>query len=211
MGEGVDPDVVQQTNALVEKLHQAGHTIKEVSLPMAKYALAIYYIVVPAELSSNLARYDGVRYGVRSSEAKSLDDVYGLSRSAGFMPENKRRIMIGAYVLSSGYFDAYYLKAQKARTLLINEFNKLFDECDFLICPTAPTPAFKLGENTSDPLKMYLADAMTVPPSLAGLPAISVPNGESATGLPIGVQIIGRQKDDAKLLAFAKQVEELPC
>ena len=127
------------------------------------------------------------------------------------MPENKRRIMIGAYVLSSGYFDAYYLKAQKARTLLINEFNKLFDECDFLICPTAPTPAFKLGENTSDPLKMYLADAMTVPPSLAGLPAISVPNGESATGLPIGVQIIGRQKDDAKLLAFAKQVEELPC
>ena len=211
MSEGVDPDVVRQTNALVEKLRQAGHTIKEVSLPMAKYALAIYYIVVPAELSSNLARYDGVRYGVRSSEAKSLDDVYGLSRSAGFMPENKRRIMIGAYVLSSGYFDAYYLKAQKARTLLINEFNKLFDECDFLICPTAPTPAFKLGENTSDPLKMYLADAMTVPPSLAGLPAISVPNGESATGLPIGVQIIGRQKDDAKLLAFAKQVEELPC
>ena len=211
MGEGVDPDVVRQTNALIEKLRQAGHTIKEVSLPMAKYALAIYYIVVPAELSSNLARYDGIRYGVRSREAKSLDDVYGLSRSAGFMPENKRRIMIGAYVLSSGYFDAYYLKAQKARTLLINEFNKLFDECDFLICPTAPTPAFKLGENTSDPLKMYLADAMTVPPSLAGLPAISVPNGESATGLPIGVQIIGRQKDDAKLLAFAKKVEELPC
>ena len=211
MGEGVDPDVVRQNKALVEKLRQAGHTIKEASLPMAKYALAIYYIVVPAELSSNLARYDGVRYGVRSSEAKSLDDVYGLSRSAGFMPENKRRIMIGAYVLSSGYFDAYYLKAQKARTLLINEFNKLFDECDFLICPTAPTPAFKLGENTSDPLKMYLADAMTVPPSLAGIPAISVPNGESATGLPIGVQIIGRQKDDAKLLAFTKQVEELPC
>ena len=211
MGEGVDPDVVSRTKSLVDKLREAGHTIKEVSLPMARYALAIYYIVVPAELSSNLARYDGIRYGVRSPEAKSLDDVYGLSRSAGFMPENKRRVMIGAYVLSSGYFDAYYLKAQKARTLLIDEFNKLFDECDFLICPTAPTPAFKLGENTSDPLKMYLADAMTVPASLAGLPAISVPNGEDSSGLPIGAQIIGRQKDDAKLLAFAKQIEELTC
>ena len=211
MREGPAPDAVRQPNALAEKRLKAVHPIKEFSLPMAKYPLPFYYFVVPAELSSNLARYDGVRYGVRSSEAKSLDDVYGLSRSAGFMPENKRRIMIGTYVLSSGYFDAYYLKAQKARTLLINEFNKLFDECDFLICPTAPTPAFKLGENTSDPLKMYLADAMTVPPSLAGLPAISVPNGESATGLPIGVQIIGQQKDDAKLLAFAKQIEELPC
>ena len=209
MGEGVDADVVNQTQAVINRLEQAGHTVRQVSLPMAKYALAIYYIVVPAELSSNLARYDGVRYGVRSDKAKSLDDVYGLSRSAGFMPENKRRIMIGSYVLSSGYFDAYYLKAQKARTLLINEFNKLFDECDFLICPTAPTPAFKLGENTSDPLKMYLADAMTVPASLAGLPAISVPCGESDRGLPIGVQLIGQQKDDAKLLAFAKEVERL--
>ena len=209
MGDGVDADVVNQTQAVINRLEQAGHTVRQVSLPMAKYALAIYYIVVPAELSSNLARYDGVRYGVRSDKAKSLDDVYGLSRSAGFMPENKRRIMIGSYVLSSGYFDAYYLKAQKARTLLINEFNKLFDECDFLICPTAPTPAFKLGENTSDPLKMYLADAMTVPASLAGLPAISVPCGESDSGLPIGVQLIGRQKDDAKLLAFAKEVERL--
>ena len=209
MGEGVDADVVNQTQAVINRLEQAGHTVRQVSLPMAKYALAIYYIVVPAELSSNLARYDGVRYGVRSDKAKSLDDVYGLSRSAGFMPENKRRIMIGSYVLSSGYFDAYYLKAQKARTLLINEFNKLFDECDFLICPTAPTPAFRLGENTSDPLKMYLADAMTVPASLAGLPAISVPCGESDSGLPIGVQLIGRQKDDAKLLAFAKEVERL--
>ena len=209
VGEGVDADVVKQTRALADKLTTAGHAVKEVSLPMAKYALAIYYIVVPAELSSNLARYDGIRYGLRSDKAKSLDDVYGLTRSEGFMPENKRRIMIGAYVLSSGYFDAYYLKAQKARTLLINEFNKLFDECDILICPTAPTPAFKLGENTSDPLKMYLADAMTVPPSLAGLPAVSVPNGDSSTGLPIGIQLIGQQKDDARLLAFARQVEEL--
>ena len=209
VGEGVDADVVKQTRHLAEQLTKAGHTVKEVSLPMAKYALAIYYIVVPAELSSNLARYDGIRYGLRSAQAKSLDDVYGLTRSEGFMPENKRRIMIGAYVLSSGYFDAYYLKAQKARTLLINEFNKLFDDCDILICPTAPTPAFKLDENTSDPLKMYLADAMTVPPSLAGLPAISVPNGESSTGLPIGIQLIGQQKDDARLLAFASEVEAM--
>lgn len=209
VGEGVDGDVVACTNEMVEKLKAAGHTIHEVSLPMTKYALAVYYIVVPAELSSNLARYDGIRYGVRSTEAKSLDDVYGLSRSAGFMPENKRRIMIGAYVLSSGYFDAYYLKAQKARSLLINEFNQLFERCDILICPTAPTPAFKLGENTSDPLKMYLADAMTVPASLAGLPAISVPNGSNNEGLPIGIQLIAPQKHDAKLLAFAKEVEEL--
>lgn len=209
VGEGVDDSVVARTNEMVEKLKAAGHTIHEVSLPMTKYALAVYYIVVPAELSSNLARYDGVRYGVRSTKAKNLDDVYGLSRSAGFMPENKRRIMIGAYVLSSGYFDAYYLKAQKARTLLINEFNQLFEQCDILICPTAPTPAFKLGENTSDPLKMYLADAMTVPASLAGLPAISVPNGNSNDGLPIGIQLIAPQKHDAELLSFAKEVEEL--
>ena len=209
MGDGVDADVVNQTQAVINRLEQAGHTVRQVSLPMAKYALAIYYIVVPAELSSNLARYDGVRYGVRSDKAKSLDDVYGLSRSAGLMPENKRRIMIGSYVLSSGYFDAYYLKAQKARTLLINEFNQLFEQCDILICPTAPTPAFKLGENTSDPLKMYLADAMTVPASLAGLPAISVPNGSNNEGLPIGIQLIAPQKHDAELLAFAKEVEGL--
>ena len=209
MSSGVDQDVVGRTSEAVDKLKAAGYTVKEVELPVAKYALAIYYIVVPAELSSNLARYDGVRYGLRSTKAKDLNDIYGLSRSEGFMPENKRRIMIGAYVLSSGYFDAYYLKAQRARTLLINEFNKLFDHYDFLICPTAPTPAFRLGENTADPLKMYLADAMTVPASLAGLPAISIPNGNSNTGLPIGLQLIGKAKDDAKLLAFAKVVEEL--
>lgn len=207
VGGGVDVDVATRTRQLASRLATAGHAIEEVSLPMAKYALAIYYIVVPAELSSNLARYDGVRYGLRVKEAKSLDEVYGMTRNLGFMPENKRRVMIGSYVLSSGYFDAYYLQAQKARTLLINEFNKLFADYDFLICPTAPTPAFKLGENTSDPLKMYLADAMTVPPSLAGLPAISVPNGESSDGLPIGIQLIGRQRDDARLLALAREIE----
>ena len=139
-------------------------------MSLLKYALAIYYIVVPAEISSNLGRYDGIRYGNRA-EASSLGEVYGLSRDHGFMPENKRRIMIGSYVLSSGFFDAYYLQAQKARTLLVNEFNALFENYDALIGPVAPTPAFKLGENTSDPVKMYLADIMTVPASLAGLPA----------------------------------------
>ena len=199
--------MVAKTKEFVDRLKAAGHTVEDVDLPMAKYSLAIYYIVVPAEVSSNLARYDGVRYGLRSETAKSLDDVYGQSRDQGFMPENKRRIMIGSYVLSSGYFDAYYLQAQKARTLLIQEFDKLFDEYDFLIGPTAPTPAFKLGENTADPIKMYLADAMTVPSSLAGLPALSLPNGVNDQGLPIGVQIIGRQKDDARLLSFAKTME----
>lgn len=208
IGEGVDPEVVARTREFVAKLEAAGHVVEEVDLPMAKYSLAVYYIVVPAEVSSNLARYDGVRYGVRSDSAKTLDEVFGQSRDRGFMPENKRRVMIGSYVLSSGYFDAYYLQAQKARTLLINEFDKLFTEYDFLIGPTAPMPAFKLGENTADPIKMYLADAMTVPPSLAGLPALSLPNGNSESGLPIGVQIIGQQKDDARLLSLAKSMEE---
>ncbi len=207
IGEGVDSEVVVRTKDFVEQLKAAGHTVEEVDLPMAKYSLAIYYIVVPAEVSSNLARYDGVRYGLRSEAAKTLDEVYGQSRDQGFMSENKRRIMIGSYVLSSGYFDAYYLQAQKARTLLIQEFDKLFEKYDFLIGPTAPTPAFKLGENTADPIKMYLADAMTVPPSLAGLPALSLPNGVNDQGLPIGIQIIGRQKDDARLLALAKSME----
>ena len=176
-------------------------------MPMLRHALAIYYIVVPAEISSNLARYDGVRYGHRAEGAKTLAELYGRSRNEGFMPENKRRIMIGSYVLSSGFFDAYYLQAQKARTLLIDEFNKLFQEYDYLLMPTAPTPAFEIGENTNDPVKMYLADVMTVPPSLAGLPAISVPVGESRDGLPIGAQLIGAAKSDAELIALAGGLE----
>jgi len=206
MTDDVDAGVREQVTGYIEKLKAQGHTIEEVSLPMLKYALAIYYIVVPAEISSNLGRYDGIRYGERSKDAKTLSEVYGLSRDAGFMPENKRRIMIGSYVLSSGFFDAYYLKAQKARTLLINEFNELFNTYDALIGPVAPTPAFKLGENTADPVKMYLADIMTVPASLAGLPAISVPAGLTDTGLPVGVQLIGPRTSDATLLAIAKGV-----
>lgn len=206
MAEGVDDEVRARTLDYIESLKKLGYTVEEVSLPMVKYALGIYYIVVPAEISSNLGRYDGIRYGKRA-DAANLKEVYGLSRDQGFMPENKRRIMIGSYVLSSGFFDAYYLQAQKARTLLINEFNALFEQYDALIGPVAPTPAFALGENTEDPVKMYLADIMTVPASLAGLPAISVPAGVTSAGLPVGVQLIGPRRSDATLLAIAKHQE----
>ena len=205
MGDGVDAEVRQAVSQYADTLRSHGHAVETVSMPMLQYALAIYYIVVPAEISSNLARYDGVRYGHRAEGVKTLAELYGRSRDEGFMPENKRRIMIGSYVLSSGYFDAYYLQAQKARTLLINEFNALFGQYDMLLLPTAPTPAFGLGENSDDPLKMYLADIMTVPASLAGLPALNVPAGVSQAGLPIGAQLIGPMQSDATLLAVATQ------
>ena len=207
MGENVDADVRERVNEYVERLKGAGHVVEEVEMPIAKYALAMYYIIVPAEVSSNLARYDGVRYGRRAGDASTLSELYGKSRDQGFMTENKRRIMIGSYVLSSGYYDAYYLKAQKARTLLVKAFDELFENYDMLIGPVAPTPAFGIGENTADPIKMYLADIMTVPASLAGLPAISVPAGSSSDGLPIGVQLIGPKLSDAHLLALARSME----
>ena len=209
MTDDVDAAVRQKTLDYAEKLKQLGYEIEEVNLDMMQYslALAMYYIIVPAELSSNLARYDGVRYGHRAAEVKTLAELYGRSRNEGFMTENKRRIMIGSFVLSSGFFDAYYMQAQKARTLLINEFKELFAEYDALLMPTAPTPAFKLGENTNDPIKMYLADIMTVPASLAGLPAISVPAGSNDEGLPIGVQLVGNYRSDGSLLKLAAEVE----
>lgn len=206
MTDDVDTEVRMRVNEYIERLKSAGHTVEQVSLPILKYTLAMYYIIVPAEISSNLARYDGVRYGKRA-QASSLAELYGRSRDEGFVTENKRRIMIGSYVLSSGFFDAYYLQAQKARTLLINEFNQLFETYDVLMGPVAPTPAFKLGENTADPVKMYLADVMTVPASLAGLPAISVPAGNTDDGLPVGVQLIGQRRSDANLLALARSLE----
>ena len=207
MTDDVDPDVRAAVNDYIEKLRAAGHVVEEVNLSMLKYALAMYYIIVPAEVSSNLARYDGIRYGHRADGVRTLAELYGRTRDEGFVTENKRRIMIGSYVLSSGYFDAYYQQAQKARTLLIDAYDALFAEYDVLLSPTAPTPAFGLGENTDDPVQMYLADIMTVPPSLAGLPAISVPAGMSGTGLPIGVQLVGPRRSDANLLALAKSVE----
>ena len=208
MGEGVDPEVVNAVKDYANKLKKTGYEIEEVSMPILKYALAIYYIVVPAEVSSNLSRYDGIRYGHRSADIKSLDDVYSKTRDEGFMPENKRRILIGNFVLSSGFFDAYYLKAQKARTLLINAYNEAFEKYDALLCPTAPRPAFKIGENTSDPLQMYLEDVMTVPPSLAGIPGINIPVGKNKDGLPIGAQLVGARKSDQMLLNIVASVEE---
>ena len=206
MTDGVDEGVLGVVRNYIDQMKQAGYEVEEVSLPMLKYTLAMYYIIVPAEITSNLARYDGVRYGERA-ESTSLDDLYGKSRDEGFMPENKRRIIIGSYVLSSGFFDAYYLKAQKARTLLINEFNAAFEKYDTLVGPVSPVPPFKLGENSSDPVKMYLADIMTVGPSLAGLPGLSVPAGVTEQGLPVGVQLIGQRKSDAHLFAVASDME----
>lgn len=207
MTDDVDAAVRRKTLDYAEKLKQLGYDVEEVDLSMMRHSLAMYYIIVPAEISSNLARYDGVRYGHRAAEVKTLAELYGRSRNEGFTTENKRRIMIGSFVLSSGFFDAYYMQAQKARTLLINEFKQLFAEYDALLMPVAPTPAFKLGENTNDPIKMYLADIMTVPASLAGLPAISVPAGSNDEGLPIGVQLIGDYQSDSNLLKLAAEVE----
>ena len=209
LGEGVDPDVVKTVRDYAAKMEKAGFEVEDVSMPIMKYGLAIYYIVQPAEVASNLSRYDGIRYGHRSLEAKDLDSVYSMTRDEGFMPENKRRIMIGNFVLSSGFFDAYYLKAQKARTLLINAYNEAFEKYDALLCAVAPAPAFKFGEKTNDPLQMYMEDVMSVPPSMAGLPAIAAPAGKSKEGLPIGIQLIGPRKSDQVMLNIAKSVEEV--
>lgn len=208
MGDNVDDDVRARVIEYVEKLRAAGHTVEEISLPIVKHTLGMYYIIVPAEISSNLARYDGIRYGHRAEGVQTLAELYGKTRAEGFIAENKRRIMIGSYVLSSGFFDAYYQQAQKARTLLIKAYEELFQDYDALVGPVAPTPAFGMGDNSSDPIKMYLADIMTVPPSLAGLPAISVPGGASASGLPIGVQLVGPRRSDAMLLALAGSMED---
>lgn len=207
-GEGINPEVAEIVRNYGKKLEAQGYEIEEFDMPILEYGLAIYYVVQPAEVASNLSRYDGIRYALRSKDAKNLDDIYTMTRSEGFMKENQRRIMIGNFVLSSGFYDAYYLKAQKARTLLINAYNEAFEKYDALLCPVAPTPAFKLGEKTSDPLTMYLEDAMTVPASMAGLPALSVPAGKTADGLPVGAQLIGRAQSDQLLLSIAKSCEE---
>jgi aspartyl-tRNA(Asn)/glutamyl-tRNA(Gln) amidotransferase subunit A len=208
MGEGLDAGVKGVIESAANVLKQAGAMVSEVSLPSLSLSLAVYYIVVPAEISSNLSRHDGQRYPYSYREAKDLEESYNKSRGIGFGKEVKRRIMIGTYVLSSGYYDAYYKKAQTVRTKLINEFNEAFQQFDFLIGPVAPTPAFKIGENANDPLQMYLADIMTVGPSLAGIPAISLPAG-SSEGLPVGLHILAPQAYDCALLGFAKGVEEL--
>lgn len=206
--DGVDSDVVASINNARVIFTKLGYTVEEISLPSLPLGLAVYYIICPAEVSSNLSRYDGLRFGFSASESTSLSDKYNKTRSIGFGKEAKRRIMLGTYVLSSGYYDAYYKKAQIVRTKLINEFNDAFKRYDFLIGPVAPTTAFKLGQNTHDPLQMYLVDIMTVSASLAGLPAISVPNGHSEDKLPIGLQIMSKQKNDREVLLLARQYEQ---
>lgn len=209
MGEGVEPEVEASIREAIEKMKKAGAVVEEVSLPSIKLSLACYYIIVPAEISSNLSRYDGQRFGYSHPEAKTLDESYEMTRSIGFGPEAKRRIMLGTYVLSSGYYDAYYKRAQQVRTKLIEEFSRTFEKFDFLIGPTAPSVAFKLGENTDDPLRMYLSDVMTVGVNLVGAPAISLPSGLSSQGMPIGLQVIAPFGSDKKLLEVAKTIEEV--
>jgi aspartyl-tRNA(Asn)/glutamyl-tRNA(Gln) amidotransferase subunit A len=208
LADGTDPAVKRTILASAEKLRQAGAEVTEVSIPLVKLALACYYILVPAEISSNLARYDGIRFGHSSKQAHTLADTYLMSRNEGFGAEAKRRIITGTYVLSSGYHQAYYKQAQKVRTLLIQEFTKAFSRFDLLIGPSAPMPAFKLGERTKDPLHMYLADVCVVAANLVGDCAISIPAGES-DGLPIGLQLIAPQRAERELLGAAKAAEEV--
>jgi len=208
-GAGLDPEVGAAVKQAIEFYRDSGCEIKEVSMPFtAEYAVAAYYIIATAECSSNLARYDGVRYGHRSAAATNAVDLYFKSRAEGFGEEVKRRIILGTYVLSSGYYDAYYLRAQKVRSLIRDEFMGVFRDCDALLSPTAPTAAFKRGEKTADPLSMYLSDIYTIGVNLAGLPGISIPCGFTAGRLPIGLQVIGRPFGEADLLAIAHRYEQ---
>jgi aspartyl-tRNA(Asn)/glutamyl-tRNA(Gln) amidotransferase subunit A len=196
--EGMDAQVKQKVMDAVAVFEKAGAKIEKISLPMTEYALDVYYVVAPAEASSNLARFDGVQYGLRAFDADNMIDMYKKSRQRGFGKETKRRIMLGTYVLSSGYYDAYYKKAQKARTLIKMDFDKAFEKVDLIMTPTSPTTAFKLGEKAADPLTMYLSDIFTIAPNMAGLPGLSIPCGLDAKGLPIGLQLIsGHFKEQA--------------
>jgi len=207
LGEGLDPEVRKAIEAAIQKLARQGCEIVDVSLPHTKYAIPTYYIVATAEASSNLARFDGVRYGYRAKDARTLSEMYRRSRDQGFGAEVKRRIMLGTYALSAGYYDAYYLKAQRVRTLLTRDFEEAFKKVDAIVAPVSPTAAFKLGEKVDDPLAMYLADIYTVTADLAGIPGISVPCGETKEKLPIGLQILGRHFDESTILRVAQASE----
>jgi aspartyl-tRNA(Asn)/glutamyl-tRNA(Gln) amidotransferase subunit A len=207
-GEGLDREVRKAVEAAIQKLASLGCEIVERSLPHTKYAIPTYYIVATAEASSNLARYDGVRYGYRAGDARTLSEMYRRSRDHGFGTEVKRRVMLGTYALSAGYYDAYYLKAQKVRTLLTRDFEEAFKKVDAIVTPTSPTAAFKLGEKVDDPLAMYLADIYTVTADLAGIPGISLPCGQTKEKLPIGLQILGKHFDEATILRVAHGYEQ---
>jgi aspartyl-tRNA(Asn)/glutamyl-tRNA(Gln) amidotransferase subunit A len=207
-GEGLDSEVRKSVEAAIQKLAGSGCEIVPVSLPHTEYAIPTYYIVATAEASSNLARFDGVRYGYRARDAHTLSEMYRRSRGHGFGAEVKRRIMLGTYALSAGYYDAYYLKAQRVRTLLVRDFEEAFKKVDAIVTPTNPTAAFKLGEKVDDPLSMYLADIFTVTADLAGIPGISVPCGKTKENLPVGLQILGKHFDEATILRVAHGYEQ---
>ena len=206
--EGLDPEVEQAVRAAIEELKSLGGEIKEIQLPRTDAAVAVYYVIATAEASSNLARFDGVKFGLRSKDTKDLLELYTKTRQEGFGPEVKRRIMLGTYALSSGYYDAYYGKAQAVRTLIRQDFDAAFKEVDLIVTPVTPTPAFKLGEKSEDPLQMYLSDIFTISVNLAGLPAIALPCGFSKAGLPIGLQLIGRAFQEDTLLRAAYAYEQ---
>ncbi len=206
-GEGLDNQVRQLIEDKIHDLKSQGFEIKNISLPNTEYSIATYYILTTAEASSNLARYDGARYGYRYKDSSSLKQMYEFSRTEGFGPEVKRRIMLGTYVLSAGYYDAYYRKAQKVRRLLKNDFDNAFKEVDIILTPTSPFPAFKVGEKSNDPLAMYLSDIYTTSANLAGIPGISIPIGKNSYGLPVGMQIMANQFEEKKLLQFSKYLQ----
>ena len=206
--EGVDPEVAKAVEAAVQVMEGLGARRVSVSLPNTQYVVAVYYVIAPSEASSNLARYDGVKYGFRDAGRNDLIGMYRSTRSRGFGAEVQRRIIIGTYCLSAGYYDAYYGKAMQVRTLIMEDFKKAFDSCDVIVAPTAPTPAFRIGEKMEDPLTMYLSDIFTLSANLAGIPGISVPCGFSSGGLPIGLQILGRHFDEETLLQTAYQFEQ---
>ena len=207
-GEGINEEVKKSLETAIEKYKEMGAVVEECSLDIAKYSLATYYIIACAEASSNLGRFDGIRYGYRAKEFKNLRDLYKKSRSEGFGPEVKRRIILGTYVLSSGYYDAYYKKAQQVRTLVMNEFNKAFEKYDVILTPTSPTVAFDIGSKSDNPLEMYLADICTVSVNIAGLPGISVPCGVDSQGMPIGMQLIGNKFQEETILNAAYTYEQ---
>jgi aspartyl-tRNA(Asn)/glutamyl-tRNA(Gln) amidotransferase subunit A len=206
-GEGLDAEVKEAVENAVRKLEVAGAEIIDINLPHTEYAVPVYYLIATAEASSNLARYDGVRYGFRAEEAASLKAMYSRTRDQGFGDEVKRRIMLGTYALSAGYYDQYYGKAQKVRSLIEQDFKSAFSQCDIIATPTSPTPAFRLNEKTSDPLEMYLSDIYTITANLAGVPGLSMPCGVNSSGLPIGIQLLGRHFDEAQLLRAAHNLE----
>lgn len=208
-GEGVDEEVRQLVMAAIKEYEKLGATVKEVSLPMTKYGVAVYYVTMPTELSTNLARFDGLRFGHHAEGVEDLVESYKASRGEGFGAEIKRRIMVGTFVSSAGYADAYYKQAQRARTLIIKDFNQVFEDVDVLMAPVSPTPAFKVGEKAENPLAMYLADALAIPPSAAGVPALSLPCGFTSAGLPVGLQIIGPMWSEGLLLQAGAAFEQV--